>query len=259
MVEREFPGVKVIRNPNSGFSKGNNIGLRDARGRVVLVLNPDTNLSPDVLEKCICYMDERPEVGALGCKVLKPDGSLEKGSRRSFPDPLTSFYRLSGLAALFPNSKRFGAYNLTYLSPDQETEVDAISGCFMLMAKAVLDEVGLFDEAFFMYGEDLDLCFRIKAAGHHIYYYPAVSIVHYGGQSTKNAPMRALWHFHKAMWIFYKKHYANKQIFIFNWIVAVGIWLRWAVMSAKSVLFRRVTGEWTALRLRIKDYPEYDQ
>jgi GT2 family glycosyltransferase len=230
MVEFEFPAVKLIRNPNNGFSGGNNVAIRLASGRLVLVLNPDTELSTDVLDKCSRYLDDHPDIGALGCKVVKPDGRLEKGARRSFPNPLTSFYRLSGLALLFPNSRKLAAYNLTFLPDDQETDVDAISGSFMFIPKRVFDKIGLFDEAFFMYGEDLDLCFRIKSAGYRVHYYPAVTTIHYGGQSSKTVPRIALWHFHNAMWIFFKKHYANKHGHIFRWFIFACIRLRWSLL-----------------------------
>ncbi len=238
MVEREFPLAAVIRNSNNGFSRANNVALQKARGRLVLILNPDTELAGDVLETCIQYLDGHPDIGALSCKIVRADGSLDKASRRSFPDPLTSFYRLSGLALLFPKSRRFAKYNLTFLPDDQATNVDSISGCFMLIPKRILREVGLFDESFFMYGDDLDLCFRIKNAGYRIYYYPATTTIHYRGQSSKKTPFACLWHFHHAMWIFYKKHYANQHTLLFNWLVRLGIGTRCSMLLLVNSLRR---------------------
>ena len=234
MVESEFPNVKLIRNPNNGFSKGNNVAIRQAAGRLILTLNPDTKLEPSVLEECINYLDAHTDIGALGCKLIKADGTLDKACRRSFPDPLNSFFRLSGLALLFPKSKTLAAYNLSYLSEDQETDVDSLTGAFMLMPKKVLDEVGLFDEEFFMYGEDLDLCYRIKQAGYRVFYYPKVITHHYKGQSSKKTPRIALLNFHRAMWIFYHKHYSEYNFFLFNWLVFAGIWLRCYALTARN-------------------------
>ena len=247
MIEREFSSVKLVRNINNGFSKGNNAALRQVSGRLVLILNPDTRLNPDVLQKCVTYLDEQPDIGALTCKVVRSDGSFDKASRRSFPDPRTSFYRLSGLAMLFPRSRRFAAYNLTFLPEDLGADVDSISGCFMLMPRQVLEQVGLFDEEFFMYGEDLDLCLRIKRAGYRVYYYPATTVVHYKGQSSKRRPLTCLWHFHNAMWIFYKKHYADQHVLLFDWVVYLGIKARLAIMLVKSVLDPNVPDDGTSV------------
>jgi len=238
MVEKEFPAVNLIRNVNNGFSKANNIALQQVAGDFVLILNPDTKLGVDVLQSCIDYLKANLDTGALSCRVLMPDGTLDKASRRNFPDPLNAFYRFSGLARIFPSSRRFGSYNLTFLPEDQATDVDAISGCFMLIPRHVLNEVGLFDERFFMYGEDLDLCLRIKRAGYRIYYYPAVAITHYKRQSSRKTPLTSLWHFHDAMWIFYKKHYADQHTQLFNWLVRAGIATRFGMLWVFN-LFKR--------------------
>ncbi len=238
MVEREFPGVKLIRNVNNGFSKANNIALRQAVGRFILVLNPDTRLDDDVVQKCIDYVSAHPDVGALSCKVVMGDGTLDKAARRRLPDPWGAFCRLSGLALLFPNSKKFASYNLTFLPEDQPTDVDSVSGCFMLVPKQVLDKTGLFDERFFMYGEDIDLCLRIKRAGYRIYYYPAVAITHYKRQSSRKTPLKSLWHFHDAMWIFYRKHYAEQHTLIFNSLVRIGITTRFGMLWIVNALRR---------------------
>ena len=238
MVEQEFPWVNLVRNINNGFSKANNLGLNCCSGRFVLILNPDTRLGSDVLQTCVDYLDAHNDIGALSCRVVLGDGKLDKAARRSFPDPISALYRLSGLALLFPRSRTFANYNLTFLPDDQASDVDAISGCFMLIPKRVLDEVGLFDERFFMYGEDLDLCLRIKRAGYRIRYYPAVSMVHYKRQSWRKTPFACLWHFHDAMWIFYKKHYADQHTPVFNWLVRAGIRTRFRMLWIVNALKR---------------------
>lgn len=230
MVEQEFPAVRLLRNVNNGFSKANNIALEQVTSRFVLVLNPDTRLDKDVIQTCVDYLAAHPDIGALSCRVILGDGTLDKASRRRLPGPLNSFYRFSGLALLFPNSRRLSSYNLTFMPEDQPTDVDAISGCFMLIPRHVLDEVGLFDERFFMYGEDIDLCLRIKRAGYRIYYYPEVAITHYKRQSSRKTPLTCLWHFHDAMWIFYKKHYADQHTLLFNWLVRAGITTRFGML-----------------------------
>lgn len=238
MVEQEFPAAHLFRNINNGFSKANNLALRHVIGRFVLILNPDTRLENDVIQACIDYLSAHPDIGALSCKVMLGDGTLDKASRRRFPDPLNAFYRFSGLALLFPKSKKLASYNLTFLPDDQPTDVDAISGCFMLVPRHIFDEVGVFDEGFFMYGEDLDLCLRIKRAGYRIYYYPAVAITHYKRQSSRKAPLASLRHFHNAMWTFYRKHYADQHTLLFNWLVRAGITTRFGMLWVVNALKR---------------------
>ncbi len=238
MVEHEFPAVRLIRNVNNGFSKANNLALRQAAGRFVLILNPDTRLDSNVIQTCMDYLAAHPDIGALSCKIVMGDGTLDKAARRMLPDPINAFYRFTGLALLFPKSKRLASYNLTFLPDDQATDVDAISGCFMLIPRHVLGETGFFDERFFMYGEDIDLCVRIKRAGYRIYYYPAVTTIHYKRQSSRKTPLTCLWHFHDAMWIFYKKHYADQHTALFNCLVRAGITTRFGMLWIVNALRR---------------------
>ena len=171
MIREKFPSAQLIsNNKNLGFGKANNQALKIAKGKCVLLINPDTVVSEDTFDKLIQFFENNPGAGLVGCKILNPDGSLQLACRRSFPGPWTSFCKVTGLSNLFPNSKIFARYNLTYLSEDQTYEVDAISGSFMMMRKEVYDKVGGFDEEFFMYGEDLDLCYRIQIAGHKVFY-----------------------------------------------------------------------------------------
>ncbi len=241
MVREQFPDVRLVANEeNVGFAVANNQALREAAGRYVLVLNPDTILQEDTLRQLVAFMDAHPEAGAAGCRILNPDGTFAPESRRAFPTPAVAFYRIAGLSRLFPHSPRFGRYNLTYLPVDEVCEVDALSGsCMMVRRAAVLCEheerrtgeegkasgtasfpvphpssrqaAGLFDEAFFMYGEDLDWCYRIQQAGWRIYYTPDTQIVHYKGESTKQGDLRYVVLFYGAMLRFVEKHVASGE------------------------------------------------
>jgi GT2 family glycosyltransferase len=231
MVRDEFPQARLIASPhNGGFAYANNLALRaylarpaNERPRYVLLLNPDTVVPPRALAEMVGYLDARPEVGAAGPKLILPDGSLDYACRRSFPTPTVALYRMVGLSRLFPRSRRFGRYNLTYLSPDVETEVDSVVGAFMLVRGRVLDEVGLLDETFFMYGEDLDWAFRIKERGWTIRYNPAVTVLHYKGQSSRQRRARATVEFYRAMELFYRKHYAPRHSAAMNGVVVAAI------------------------------------
>lgn len=217
MVSQAFPQVDLIANQeNVGYPAANNQGLRllgfetDADGvppRYALLLNPDTEVPPAALANMVAWLDAQPEVGAAGPKLLRPDGSLDLACRRSFPTLEVSFYRMLGLSKLFPQHPRFGRYNLTYLDENEITAVDAVVGAFMMVRCEAVAAVGLLDETFFMYGEDLDWAYRIKAAGWQVYYYPKVTVLHVKRASSKQNP-RAKVEFWRAMEIFYRKYYA---------------------------------------------------
>ena len=214
MVREHFPEVRLIENrENVGFAQANNQAIGVARGRHVLVLNPDTLVQEDTLRTLVAFMDAHPEAGAAGCRILNPDGSFAPESRRAFPTPSVALYRLTGLSRLFPHSSVFGRYNLTFLPRDEVCEVDALSGsCMIVRAEAIhggADRAGagLLDEAFFMYGEDLDWCFRIQQAGWRIYYTPETQIIHYKGESTKKGELRYVRLFYGAMLRFAEKHF----------------------------------------------------
>ncbi len=207
MLQEKFPDVKLIANEeNLGFGKANNLGLKLAQGKYILLINPDTLVAEDTFDELIRFFESHPDAGMVGCKILNPDGTLQLACRRSFPGPWTSFTKVTGLSALFPKSKLFARYNLTYLDENQTYEVDAISGSFMMMRKEVYEKVGGFDEQFFMYGEDLDLCYRIQKAGYKIYYVHTTQIIHYKGESTKRSSLDETKVFYKAMHLFVKKH-----------------------------------------------------
>ena len=220
MVRERFPDVHLIENEeNVGFATANNQALREANGRYLLILNPDTLVQEDTLEALVRFMDGHEQAGAVGCRILNPDGTFAPESRRAFPTPSVAFYRLTGLGRLFPKSPTFGKYNLTYLPIDEKCEVDALSGsCMMVRKRAVQqsfsgdrDGAGLFDESFFMYGEDLDWCYRIQQTGWKIYYTPDTQIIHYKGESTKKGELRYVRLFYGAMLRFVEKHFADNR------------------------------------------------
>lgn len=224
--ESEEGKVKFIQNSeNGGFAQANNLALKRINSDHVLLLNSDTVVVGDCLEKSMNYMINHPDTGVLGCKVLLPDGSLDKACRRSFPKFSVSFYRMTGLSKLFPKSERFGRYNLTYLDKDETYEVDCVMGAFMLLKSDAIEEVGLLDEKFFMYGEDIDWCYRIKHAGWKIIYYSEAEIIHYKGSSnTEKQNKRMIHEFYRAMYIFYNKHYKEDYPWITTLATYLGIW-----------------------------------
>jgi N-acetylglucosaminyl-diphospho-decaprenol L-rhamnosyltransferase len=192
----------------------------------VLFLNPDTVLPQEALERTITFLEDNPEAGVVGPKVIKSDGTLDLACRRSFPTPVSSLFKLTGLSKLFPHSKLAARYNLTYLSDDQKAEVDSVMGAYMLVRGTALAQAGLFDERFFMYGEDLDLAFRIKARDWRVFYYPAVEVLHHKGASSRKQSDRSIREFYRAMRIFYRKHYAEQYNSVINLAVNLGITLR---------------------------------
>ena len=224
MVEAGFPHVELIRNDrNLGFGGANNIAFERVKGRHVLLLNSDTIVGADTLRSLVEFMDEHPEAGAAGCRILNPDGSLQLDCRRGFPTPSAAFYKLTGLSRLFPRSRRFARYNLTYLDPEETSEVDALSGSCMIVRGRVLEEVGGFDEDYFMYGEDLDWCFRMGQAGWKIYYVPATQIIHFGGASGRAESMRIQFRKSSAMSTFVSKHMRDRYRFFPVWALHAGI------------------------------------
>jgi GT2 family glycosyltransferase len=243
MVRAEFPRVHLIESPrNGGFAYANNLALRrvlsenDTRSSAlstqhsapdyVLLLNPDTVAPPSSLDGLVEYMEARPEVGACGPKLLLADGSLDLACRRSFPTPAVSFYRMVGLSKLFPGSPRFASYNMTYLDPDVETEVDSVVGACMLVRGSVAREVGPLDETFFMYGEDLDWAYRIKQYGWRIVYVPRVTVHHYKRAASSQRPFTSIRAFYDAMRVFYRKHYAATTPAPVNVLIEAGITLK---------------------------------
>ena len=224
MVAEKFPSVKLIRNSrNLGFSAGNNVALRQIVGRHMLLLNPDTIVRRDTLRCLVEFMDAHPEAGAAGCKILNPDGTLQLDSKRGFPTPMAAFCKMSGLGRLFPHHPVIARYNMTYLDPEAVSQVEVLSGSCMMVRRETLDQVGLLDEDYFMYGEDIDWCFRIHQAGWKIYYVPHTEIIHYRGESGRAEPLRVLYQKSKAMSIFVNKHMKQRYRFFPVWLLQLAI------------------------------------
>ena len=260
MVRQKFPEVVLIANrENVGFARANNQALRLATGRVVVLLNPDTVVQDDTFAAIQTFFAQHPATGMVGCKVLNPDGTLQLACRRSFPTPWIAFTRLSGLSRLFPQSRWFGRYNLTYLPENETTEVEAISGSFMAVRREALAQVGFLDEEFFMYGEDLDWCFRLRVAGWKIHYFPGTQIIHFKGESAKQSDLDNLRLFYQAMILFVRKHFRPEAPAGFYqgrpglravsyWLLHLAIWFR-ALLAFAQSLGRKLAAPMTDLAL----------
>jgi GT2 family glycosyltransferase len=228
----KFPSVQFIANDkNLGFGKACNQGLAFAKGKYILFLNPDTLVPEDCFTKSIDFMEIHPDAGALGICMLDGSGKFLKESKRAFPSPQTSFYKLTGLARLFPKSKTFSRYHLGYLDEHQNHVIDVLAGAYMLVRKEVLDKVGGFDEVFFMYGEDVDLSYRIQKAGYNNYYFAESNIIHFKGESTRKGSLNYVKLFYQAMSVFVKKHYGSQKAGLFNFFIQSAIWFR-AIISS---------------------------
>ncbi|WP_210521460.1 glycosyltransferase family 2 protein [Hymenobacter terricola] len=227
MVRARFPEVILIANrDNPGFSKGNNQALRRATGQYQLLLNPDTVVEEDTFRACCEFMAAHPTCGGLGVKMLDGQGKFLPESKRGLPTPAVAFYKMFGLARVFPKSRTFGRYHLGFLDKDQTHEIEILSGAFMLLRKAALDQVGLLDEDYFMYGEDIDLSYRLTQGGWKNYYFPGTRIIHYKGESTKRTSVNYVFVFYRAMVIFAQKHFAPGRAGLFSLLINAAIWLR---------------------------------
>lgn len=247
MVRQNFPRVQLIENNNNvGYPAANNQGMmllgvnhREAskRPRYVLLLNPDTEVPSDAFANLVSYLDRNQEVGVVGPKLIMPDGKLDLACRRSFPTPEISFYRMSGLSRIFPHSRQFGRYNMTFLDEDQLSEVDSVVGACMMVRRSAIEKVGLMDERFWMYGEDLDWAKRIKDAGWKVVYYPEVTVLHVKRASSRQN-RRAEMEFYRAMLIFYYKHYRDYTPFYLHWLILLGV----AVKGGRSIFADLASG-----------------
>jgi GT2 family glycosyltransferase len=227
MVQDKFPEVRLIANrTNVGFAVANNQAIRQCTGRYVLLLNPDTLVEEDTFSKCLRFMDAHPEAGALGVKLIDGSGKFLPESKRGFPTPWVSFCKTVGFSTLFPRSRRFNGYYLGYLDENTTNPVDVLVGCFMWLRSSALEQAGLLDEAFFMYGEDIDLSYRIAQAGFVNYYFPETQIIHYKGESTKKGSLNYVRTFYQAMIIFVRKHFQGRQARLFIGMLQGAIWLR---------------------------------
>jgi GT2 family glycosyltransferase len=240
MVSREFPEVKlVMNNENRGFSAANNQAIKLATGRYILLLNPDTLIGEDTFNKCISFMDGHPEAGATGVRMINGKGKLLPESKRALPTPKTAFFKITGLSYIFPKSGLFSKYYLADLDSMKTTQVDIISGAFMFLRSEVVPGTGLFDESFFMYGEDIDYSYRLLKQGFKNYYYPEVMIIHYKGESTKKESPDVLVNFYKAMIIFVRKHFNNGNLKALILPIHVAIFFR-AGLSLFKQFFKRL-------------------
>ena len=213
-LSQRFPQVHFIEsNHNLGFARGNNMAIRQSRGQYVLLLNPDTILGEDVLNQTLAFMDEHPKAGALGVQMLKTNGEHALESRRGLPSPMTAFYKMCGLCARYPRSRRFGRYYMGWLTWDEPVRIEVVSGAFCLLRRSVLDDVGMLDEDYFMYGEDIDLSCRVLKGGYENWYHPA-RILHYKGESTQKSSFRYVHVFYEAMLIFFRKHYSHLSLLV---------------------------------------------
>lgn len=227
LIKEKFPQVRLILNKsNLGFSAANNQAILQSKGKYVLLLNPDTVVQEDTFEKTIAFMEAHPEAGGLGIKMLDGKGNFLPESKRGLPTPAVAFYKIFGLSKLFPGSAKFGQYHLTYLDKNKNHQVDVLSGAFMMLRKEALDKIGLLDETFFMYGEDIDLSYRITKAGYKNYYFSESSIIHYKGESTKKSSINYVIVFYRAMAIFAKKHFSQNNARLFNLLINLAIFLR---------------------------------
>jgi GT2 family glycosyltransferase len=234
-VAAAFPQATLIRlGQNLGFGSANNAGLERCHGELILTLNPDVLVKVGCVTALADLLAANSSAGAAGPRLERPDGKLDLAARRGFPSPLSAFYRLSGLSRMFPRSRRFNRYNLGDVSLESVHEIDAGTAACLMVRRKAIDQVGFFDPQFFMYGEDLDLCYRLRKGGWKIFYEPAAVAVHLKGSSTSQATERMLFEFHRAMWLFHRKHYAEDANVAGNAIVWAGIWTRWAVLAARA-------------------------
>lgn len=237
LVREKFQQAQLIENKeNVGFSKANNQAIRMAIGEYVLLLNPDTVVEEDTFTKVLDFMDAHPEAGGLGVKMIDGKGDFLPESKRGLPTPWVAFYKIFGLASLFPKSRKFGKYHLSYLDKNKIHEVDVLAGAFMLMRKTVLNKVGLLDETFFMYGEDIDLSYRIQQGDYKNYYFPETTIIHYKGESTKKGSLNYVKVFYNAMGIFAKKHLPTRKAGAFALLIHLAIYFRAFLAICKRII-----------------------
>ena len=240
MVREKFPWVKLIANKtNTGFSVANNQAMRVAVGKYILLLNPDTVVEEDTFRKCFDFCESNPDAGGLGVYMIDGSGKFLPESKRGLPTPFVAFCKITGLSAIFPRSAVFGKYHLGFLDKNETHKVDVLSGAFMWMRKETLDKVGLLDEDYFMYGEDIDLSYRITKGGYHNYYYPGTRIIHYKGESTKKSSVNYVIVFYKAMIIFATKHFSRQHARLFSFLIHLAVYAR-AGLALLNRLFKQV-------------------
>ncbi len=240
LIREKFSDLKIIENKqNVGFAKANNQAIKEASGEYILLLNPDTVVEEDTFSKIIDFMDQHPEAGGLGVKMIDGKGNFLPESKRGLPTPWVAFCKMFGISRLFPKSRKFGQYHLSYLEENEIHEVDVLAGAFMLLRKKTLEKTGLLDETFFMYGEDIDLSYRITQAGYKNYYFPETTIIHYKGESTKKGSLNYVKVFYDAMIIFSRKHFSGGKVGIFTFLIRMAIYFR-AFIAVLKRLFAKI-------------------
>lgn len=241
LTER-FPDIHIINsNHNLGFSRANNLAIKQSSGQYVLLLNPDTIVGENTIKTVLEFMEQHPKAGGAGVKMLKDDGTAAMESRRGLPTPLTSLYKMTGLCACYPQSRRFGKYYMSYLSWDKPERIEVMSGAFCMLRRDALDKIGLLDEDFFMYGEDIDLSYRLLKGGFENWYIPS-PILHYKGESAHKSSFRYVHVFYEAMLIFFRKHYGNMTLLI-------SIPIKTAIYVKAMITL--VQMQWTSMRKKL--------
>lgn len=241
MIKSKFSDYKIIENKfNAGFSKANNQAMQASSSEYILLLNPDTVVEEDTFEKVIKFMDEHPDAGGLGVRMVDGKGRFLPESKRGLPTPSVAFYKIFGLSKLFPSSKTFGQYHAGHLSEFETNEIQILSGAFMLMRRSALEKVGLLDEAFFMYGEDIDLSWRIIKGGYKNYYFADTTIIHYKGESTKKSSVNYVFVFYNAMVIFARKHFSQQNARLFSLLIHLAIYFR-AFLAIMTRFIKKAT------------------
>lgn len=240
MLQTEFPHVHLIQNQeNAGFARPMNQAMRQAKGTYLLLLNPDTVVLPGAIDTLVQFLEENPQAGICGPKVLNRDGTLQRPCRRGIARPWAAFSYFSGLWKVFPRSKFFGGYLLNYLDEDATHEVDGVSGSCMLIRRRLIEEIGYLDERYFAYQEDADYCFQAQKAGWKIYYVPAAKIIHYGGQGgSRHQPFRSIYEWHRSYYLYYRKNLAADYFFLFNWFYYALMLLKLLLALAANLLRR---------------------
>jgi len=253
MLRDRFTMVRLITNQtNVGFAAANNQGLSLAGGKYIVLLNPDTLVQEDSFSSLMQFMDTHPRAGIATCKILNADGGFSVDSRHSIPSPMTAFWKQIGLSRLFPNSRRFARYNLTFLDENEIHRVDAISGSFMFLRAETVQQVGKLDEDYFMYCEDVDYCYRVGRAGWDIYYLPVTAIIHYKGESTRKENYRYAINFNRSLYLFYDKHFHEKYFPVLKAFILAGVFMRGLLIYLKNLIRSSITNSFTKIRVQKK-------
>jgi GT2 family glycosyltransferase len=236
-VAREFAEVKLVRQSvNVGFGRANNAGLQVAEGRFVLVLSPSITVMPGCVGRLADFLLVRPDAGAVGPRLQRPDGLLDESSRRGFPSPASTLFHLTGLGKVFPHNERLNRYSMGHMPATETHEIDSGTAACMMVRRAAVDRVGFFDPDYFMHGEDLDLCFRLKSGGWKVFYLPTARAMHARSATSRQETARMLWEFHRSMWTFHHKHYAGDLPAFANGLVWAANWAHWAVKAGTSAV-----------------------